>query len=138
MKGRRRFADLGHAAEVDLADEIAEGVEGMVEFLDRVFGGLAGFGVVAVEAGFGNEVRSGAGKDLQGAIFETGADGGDGWPEVLVALADGEAGVTEFENLAGAVRVGVPGDAAKRWLVIGHWSFVVSREAGFEVKGGRS
>src|SRR6516164_3108431 len=130
MKGRRRFADLGHAAEVDLADEIAEGVEGMVEFFDRVFGGLAGLGVVAVKAGFGYEVRGGAGEDLQGAIFETGADGGNAGPDVVVALADAEAGGAEFENLAGAVRVGVPGDAAKRWLVIGHWSFVVSREAG--------
>ena len=114
MKGRRRFAELGHAAEVDLADEVAKGIEGVVEFLDRVFGGLAGFGVVAVEAGFGNEVRSGAGKDLQGAIFETGADGGNAGPDVVVALADGEAGGAEFENLAGALRVGVPGDAAKR------------------------
>src|SRR6516162_969736 len=110
MKERRRFADFGHAAEVDLADEVAEGVEGVVEFLDRVFGAFAGLRIITVEAGLGDEVWGGAGEDLQGAIFETGADGGDGWPEVLVALADGEAGVTEFEDLARAMQVGVQGD----------------------------
>jgi len=104
----RVFADLGHAAEVDLADEVAKGIEGVVEFLDGIFGAFAGFGVVTVEAGFGDEVRSGAGEDLQGAIFE---DGGNAGPDVVVGLADGEAGGAEFEDLAGALRVGVPGDA---------------------------
>jgi hypothetical protein len=60
-----------------------------------IYGGLGsfvfGFGAVAVEFGFGEEVGALTLEDSQGAFFEPGADGGDAGSEGVFASADREA-----------------------------------------------
>jgi hypothetical protein len=60
-------AEAGHAAVVDAADQVTEGVEGVVVVLDGILGPGFGLGVVLVESGLGEEVGTGAVEDAEGA-----------------------------------------------------------------------
>jgi hypothetical protein len=85
----------------------------VVVVVDRGLGPLIlGFGAVAVEFGFGEEVGAFAFYDAQGSVFQSRADGGDAGSQGVVAFADGEAGAAEFVDLAGAGGVGVPADVS--------------------------
>jgi hypothetical protein len=107
----RRGAEAGHAVGVELGDQVAEGAQGVVVFVEggfRVAGG--GFGGVAVELGLGQKVGAGAFDDFEGAGFEAGGDGGDAQADVVVAGSDLEAGVAELGDFVGAGGVGEPAD----------------------------
>ncbi len=73
----------------------------------------AGVGAVAVEFGFSEQARAGAGEDAERAVFQAGADGGDAEGEGVDAFVDREAGAAEFGDLVGAGGVGVPVDVAR-------------------------
>jgi hypothetical protein len=73
LSGIRCFLAAFQFVSIKDADQIAKCAEGVVVVIFGGFGAaVLGFGGVAVEFGFGEEVGAGAGQDAEGSFFDAG------------------------------------------------------------------
>ena len=98
-----------------LADQVTQGGQGVVVLVERGLGRgrLAGRRCSGTGSASASRLGQRPCDDSQPAVFQAGGDGGDAGPQVVVALADLEAGAAQFGPLVGAGGVGVPDDVAR-------------------------
>src|SRR5262249_28567034 len=101
-RGRVGRAGLGnpcHPAVIKTADEITQGGQRVVVLVQRCFVSAGGGIVVAVEAGFRQQVGATAFDDAQAAVLQTSGDRGDAGTQVVDSFADLEVGTAQLGTL---------------------------------------